>query len=781
MGKSGWKDMVERLVWLTGLSAVLLSLARLGRLLAPQAEGPAWQVVLLAAVILGAVFTWVARSYRLSPALVAVINVTGLFIAVLRITAPGSLRAGLIPTAETLPILQTELVFAWEILRFGAAPVLPVAGLVAVLAMVYWTLGAVGTVGALTRRPALVTIPAIAFYLQLATLDRRSPGLGWLIAFAAVAGLTVVAMANPGNPAAGRLRARTGRLMPRVSMTAAIAVAVIGSTGAVVAANTFAATVPEAGTLQWRTQSGIGSGLYGGTSFNLFVGMQQSLISLSDDPLFYATVSATAPPNRDLYWKLITLDTYDGENWIPGSQSWVKQGATRWERPDMAFQGATVPVAARIQIAGLRESILPTLYSPYALRSDEELIREGFRVREDGSIGIDLRTNAGWQYEIEANVPRPELGYLASIGGVLSPIFAEAADAGAFTEEPEGTRAPDRPDDVDDYLELPDDTAVEVRTLARTVTQEGVSTFERALILEAWLRDNRNFSYSTNVDTGHSSLDLAEWLLDPESNNYRTGYCEQFATAMAVMARALGIPSRVVLGFTPGDIQQQADGSDVIVVRERNAHAWVELWLNGQGWVQFDPTPRADGANTSLVAAVGFDLREYVPAPAEIDSTGAAVASGERPDLGPGIDIFGGDATPDFRPDEGFSLPVWAWVLLVAVLIVAAVPGYKAIRRRRRLAAIRTGNVDAAWDEIVDRLRDLDGEVPSFETPIEIASRHHEDLVPLATLYTASAYGGKPRGDSRMAFSRADERISRRYGRLDRLMASVRTRSLRRR
>jgi transglutaminase-like putative cysteine protease len=773
--------MVERLVWLTGLSAVVLSLARLGRLLQPQAEGPAWQVVLLAAVILGAVFTWVARSYRLSPVIVTVVNLAGLSVAVLRITAPTSLRAGIIPTSETLAIVQTELAFAWEILRFGAAPVLPVAGLVAVLAAVYWAVGAVGTVGALTQRPGLVTIPAIAFYLQLATLDRRSPGLGWLVAFAAVAGLAVVAMANPGNPAAGRLRARTGRLMPRVSLTAALAVAMIGATGAVVAANTLSASVPEAGTLQWRTQTGIGSGLYGGTSFNLFVGMQQSLLSLSDDPLFYATVSASAPPNRDLYWKLITLDSYDGENFIPGSQNWVKQGVTRWERPDMAFQGTTVPVAARIQIAGLRESILPTLYSPYALRSDEELIREGFRVREDGSIGIDLRTNPGWQYEIEANVPRPELGYLASLGGVLSPIFAEAAEAGAFTGEPQATRAPDRPDDITDYLELPEDTPVEVRTLARTVTQEGVSTFERALILEAWLRDNRNFSYSTNVDTGHSSLDLAEWLLDPDSNNYRTGYCEQFATAMAVMARTLGIPSRVVLGFTPGDIQQQADGSDVIVVRERNAHAWVELWLNGQGWVQFDPTPRADGANTSLVSAVGFDLREYVPAPAEIDSTGAAVASGERPDLGPGIDIFAGDPTPDFRPEEGFSLPTWAWVLMGIALLVGSVPGYKAIRRRRRLAAIHTGNIDAAWDEIVDRLRDLGGDVPRFETPIEIASRHHEDLVPLATIYTASAYGGRPRGDSRMAFDRADERISRRYGLADRVIASLQTRSLRRR
>jgi hypothetical protein len=360
MDESDGKDMVQRLVWLTGLGAVLLSLARLGRLLQPQTEGPAWHVVLLAAVVLGGVFTWVARSYRLSALIVVAVNAVGLALAVLRITAPASLVAGVIPTAETLDTLRGEMGFAWEILRFGAAPVLPVAGLVALLAIVYWSIGALGAAGILSMRPGLVTVPAIAFYLQLATLDRRSPGLGWLAAFAAIAALTVVAMANPGDPAAGRLRARTGMLIPRVSMAAALLVGVGGAIGAVAMADTFASAVPEAGTLQWRTQTGIGSGLYGGSSFNLFVGMQQSLVSLSDDPLFYATVSDSAPQNEELYWKLITLDTYDGEYWIPGSQSWAKQGGTRWEREDLAFQGPTVPVAARIQIAGLRESILRT-------------------------------------------------------------------------------------------------------------------------------------------------------------------------------------------------------------------------------------------------------------------------------------------------------------------------------------------------------------------------------------------------------------------------------------
>jgi transglutaminase-like putative cysteine protease len=781
MDESDGEDMVQRLVWLTGLGAVLLSLVRLGRLLQPQTEGPAWHVVLLAAVVLGGVFTWVARSYRLSAPIVVAVNAVGLGLAVLRITAPATLVAGVIPTGETLGTLRGEMSFAWEILRFGAAPVLPVAGLVALLAIVYWSIGGLAAVGILSRRPGLVTVPTIAFYLQLATLDRRTPGLAWLVAFAAIAALTVVAMANPGDPAAGRLRSRTGMLIPRVSLATAFLVGGVGAIGAVAAANTFASTVPEAGTLQWRTQTGIGSGLYGGSSFNLFVGMQQSLTSLSDDPLFYATVSDSAPANHELYWKLITLDTYDGEYWIPGSQSWAKQGATRWEREDLAFQGPSVPVAARIQIAGLRESILPTLYSPYTLRSDEDLIQQGFRVREDGSIGIDLRTNPGWEYEIEANVPLPDIGYLASTGGILSPIFAEAAEAGAYGGEPRSPLFLDRPEDISDYLELPDDTAVEVRTLSRTVTEQGATMFEKALILESWLRDNRNFSYSTDVDTGHTSLNLAAWLLDPDSENYRTGYCEQFATAMAVMARTLGMPSRVVLGFTPGDVRQQEDGTDVIVVRERNAHAWVELWLNGQGWVRFDPTPRADGVNVPLVADVGFDLREYVPAPTEIDATGSRVAAGDRPDLGPEIDLLTGDLTPDLTGDPGFEMPYWGWALILLALGTSSVPAYKWIRRRRRLAAIRTGNIDAAWDEIVDRLRDLGDGVSTSDTPIELADRHHEDLLPLATLYTAVTYGGTPHGDGRRAFTQADERLTRRYGRWDRLVAGVQLRSLRKR
>jgi hypothetical protein len=302
------------------------------------------------------------------------------------------------------------------------------------------------------------------------------------------------------------------------------------------------------------------------------------------------------------------------------------------------------------------------------------------------------------------------------------------------------------------------------------------------LILESWLRDPGEFTYSSEVSTGHSSLDLADWLLDPESRNYRTGYCEQFATAMAVMARTLGLPSRIVLGFTPGDVQAQSDGSEVIVVRERNAHAWVELWMDGQGWVRFDPTPRSDGANQSLsVTSVGFDPRDYIPQPDEPDGAQNPGGSpGEREPLLPEIDVTAGDSTPDLRPGGGFGLPVWAWWMVALMALSSSVPGFKLVRRRRRLSRIRTGDVTAAWEEIIDRLRDLGERIEPSQTPLEIAASTHVDLLPLATMYTAATYGGSPRGDGRIAFDAAESRIEHRYQRSHRALAWMMPASLRR-
>jgi hypothetical protein len=252
---------------------------------------------------------------------------------------------------------------------------------------------------------------------------------------------------------------------------------------------------------------------------------------------------------------------------------------------------------------------------------------------------------------------------------------------------------------------------------------------------------------------------------------------------MAVMARAIGLPSRVVLGFTPGTVANQDDGSELIIVRERNAHAWVEIWMDGQGWMRFDPTPRADGINNSLgQQEIGFDARAYVPAPVEGDTVGGSDRlPGERDPALPDFNEFLGDSTPDLRANDGLRLPVWLWTAIALIGAAGALPVYKAIRRRRRLAAVASGNIEVAWIEITDRLRDLGSEVGDDLTPIEIAASRHPDLVPLARIYSAVAYGGSPIGDGRRAFEKADSRLSSDQRPTDRIRERVALGSIRRR
>ena len=97
--------------------------------------------------------------------------------------------------------------------------------------------------------------------------------------------------------------------------------------------------------------------------------------------------------------------------------------------------------------------------------------------------------------------------------------------------------------------------------------------------LQDWFRTE--FTYSTDIPDGHGNSAIESFLED------RVGYCEQFAGTFAAMARSLGIPARVAVGFTQGELQD--DGSYLVL--GRNAHAWPEVWFDGYGWVPFEPTP----------------------------------------------------------------------------------------------------------------------------------------------------------------------------------------------
>ena len=178
--------MVNRLSWLAAAAGVTLALLRMERLLRSASQGPPWQLVLIAALLLGGVITWVALSYRAGLSGLVVANLIGMILATIRIAAPDTAILGLIPTPATLGETVRELAFGFELIRFGTAPVVPVAGIILILTWLFWVIGAVSVWGLTTGRPIIAVVPGPLLYLQLATMDRIPPGRGWTFALLAI-------------------------------------------------------------------------------------------------------------------------------------------------------------------------------------------------------------------------------------------------------------------------------------------------------------------------------------------------------------------------------------------------------------------------------------------------------------------------------------------------------------------------------------------------------------------------------------------------------------------
>jgi transglutaminase-like putative cysteine protease len=739
-------NMVYRLSRLIGAAAIGLALIRLGSVIQPSEAGTPWQFVVLGAAVLGGGITWLAVAYRAPAWLVIVANAIGLALLVTRAGAPETALFGLLPSGATFQATSAELSVGMELVRYASPPLVPVAGVVVLLVVVFWIMGALLVWATSVGRPLLGLVPPILLGLQLATVDRNPTQTVWLIAGIAVLAASLAAMAFDERWAgSGRLRRPNGDTAPSgqpgllLGFSAAVALAALIGVGA------LAGHVPVEGNLDWRTRGPLGGGLFGGVSYNLFAGIRQTLVEQTEVPLFRAAVSGGLPGDQ-LYWRLITLDVFDGRQWLPSNAGLRHPGdGEPFEDASQVFQGRTTLVEQAVVIDNLRQSYLPVLYAPMALASDEELLRRSFQVRPDGSVRYDVLSRPGLAYRVSSVVPTPSLGDLATVDGELSPVFAGAAAAGEFEGGPAFGAEPVRPASVDSYLQLPEIDARIIRA-ARDLTAGASTAFERGVLLEEFFRDGGLFTYTTDIEPGHSASDLADWLFTEDSANYRRGYCEQFATAMAVMARAAGVPSRVVLGFTPGD----SDESGVITVRQKHAHAWVELWVDGQGWVRFDPTPRADGVNPATTAGLGFEPRQYLPEPDEVEPG----LAGGLPPAGLSLEELlrrAGELDPSSLegaplPSTAGSIGVPRWLLVAGAVVAAAgvIPAVKVIRRRRRMRRLDDGDVTAAWEQIVTRLGDLDEAVPANLTPLEVATSVGSTLRPLAEVYTARLYGPDP-------------------------------------
>ncbi len=793
--------MVYRFSWIAGIAAIGLAFWELSTLLRDSVVGTPWQVAIISATLLGAGITWTTIAYRARAWVVATTNVAAFIIFAGLIAAPETLFL-IFPTVETWTVISGELQRASEIIQHSVEPVRPVPGLILLISLLFWTLGFLLTAGLLNDRPFVSIITPLIVAVQFAIIDRKPKSLAHLAMFILIVAFSLIAIrADERDRGTGRLQRVNASKPPSRRPTPAIGVLITTTVVAgLVAVGVFGTAVPSDGFISWRQPSGYADSFSGSASYNPFIDIRAGLNVQTDNPLFTATITGVDPST--VRFRTVTLDTYRSGKWASSERFQAfPLDEEVWVDPQHAYRGETTEVVVDITIQNLSQPFLPAPATPSAAQAASDGDTKTMRVRRlDGSLYFAGDVSyEGMEYSVRADVPtmtRSQLGQLMrTSSGELSPLFQAAAEAGEDIIALNGSVDVIELENLDQWIDTPEDLGAGVRVTARNQTQNMTTNFEKALALEHFFRLSGEFVYDSEVPGEFATSDVSDWLTDPNNPFTRHGYCEQFVTAMALMGRTIGVPSRAVLGFTAGEPLNDT----LVQVRDRNAHAWVEMWIPSYGWMAFDPTPRSGysvaTANERLTSTLGFSPAQYVdtiPTPQIIDDSGGGI--------GPDAGRFGerGEQASDFIPGVGgadsgtlgIDIPAWAeglvGILTVAVVAVLLIPVTKWWRRRRRLARLKRGDIAAAWEDITERLVDLGESVSPAATPLEAAESIDEAFVPLAQTYGRSLYGEYESTTAvietaTVAHTQAVQHVATRFSPLERALAAFRpTRLLRR-
>ncbi len=284
------------------------------------------------------------------------------------------------------------------------------------------------------------------------------------------------------------------------------------------------------------------------------------------------------------------------------------------------------------------------------------------------------------------------------------------------------------PTTEDGYLAVPRPYR-QLLPLTKRITAGHDGAYSRAVALQEWFTEPGNFTYSLTAAQPNGASGLMTFL-----TKTKRGYCQQFAFAMAVMARLAGIPSRVVVGYTQGVHQ----ANDTWLVRTSDAHAWPELYFQGAGWLRFEPTPsgapgQAGGQATAVAPAYSIPpLGSIVPTQKPSSSV---VSPSARPSASASAGGIGSkerqlSGTGGTGRAAAAALPIV--LLIIVVLAVAAVTprATRSLTRRRRwfMAGDDTGRAHAAWLEFRDDLTDHRIACRASESPRALARRVGESL-----------------------------------------------------
>ncbi len=270
------------------------------------------------------------------------------------------------------------------------------------------------------------------------------------------------------------------------------------------------------------------------------------------------------------------------------------------------------------------------------------------------------------------------------------------------------------------YLNVPS-AFLPLSKLAQRIVQGQTTLYGEAVALQRWFTHPGRFTYSLHVHEPDTAKALVNFLTKD-----RRGYCQQFAFAMAVLARLLDIPSRVAVGYTEGS----SIGHDRWDVRTSDAHAWPELYFQGAGWLRFEPTPAgSDGQATAIQPA--YTLPPQINTPGGSQNVPAPAASVPQTHATPGdsgaLAKLGHLSARGGAGGVSVSRSGSIWLIIVAVIALLLVTPRlaRSLTRRRRWsrAANDRQRAQAAWLELLDNLTDHQVAWLASESPRALGTR----------------------------------------------------------
>lgn len=314
--------------------------------------------------------------------------------------------------------------------------------------------------------------------------------------------------------------------------------------------------------------------------------------SLGGEFAFDYTPVMTVSTTHRSYWRGETRSLYTGKGWIVSDVerrtplSPVTADASLPTDPRLApSKLKTVEVTQTVTLAGEAEYDFPVLFGAYAIDRVQSVVSGG----ENASLAPLL-----WS---------ARLSELRWSGRESYPQSYTVVSKVPIVDETELRKVPaDLPTTVglEEYLLLPDSLPARVRELAAKVTQSATNMYDKAKLLEQYLATTYPYTNTPDLSKGRSRDFVDRFLFEIQE-----GYCDYFSTAMAVMARSIGLPARWVKGYTPGanaldegvltpglEPEQLIDpnGAGDYTVRNADAHSWVEIYFPGYGWIPFEPT-----------------------------------------------------------------------------------------------------------------------------------------------------------------------------------------------